>query len=54
MYFEASDRKPGDIGRLYSKKVDYNGNANNEQLDLDPHCLQECLKFDPLQMYIAL
>ena len=44
MYFEASDRSEGDIGRLYTGKQTYRGDANNEQLDLDPHCLQ--FKFD--------
>ena len=44
MYFEASDRSEGDIGRLFTGKQEYRGDANNEQLDLDPHCFQ--FKFD--------
>ena len=40
MYFEASDRNEGDLARLFTSTVSYDGNADNSNLDLDPHCLQ--------------
>ena len=40
MYFEASDRNEGDLGRLFTSMINYEGNADNSNLDLDPHCFQ--------------
>ena len=40
MYFEASDRDKGDLARLFTSTILYDGEANNSNLDLDPHCFQ--------------
>ena len=40
MYFEASDRNVGDLARLFTATIDYDGAADNSNLDLDPHCFQ--------------
>jgi hypothetical protein len=40
MYFEATDRNKGDLARLFSPTIKYIGEADNSNLDLDPHCLQ--------------
>lgn len=40
IYFEATDKNEGSLGRVFTPTIDYFGEADNVNLDLDPHCIQ--------------